>query len=225
MYYNGYGVPENDAEAVKWYRKAAEQGFAKAQFNLGRMYATGEGVPVNDTESVKWFLKAAEQGDSDAQTILGQRYATGTGVLKDYVRAYMWWSLAKAQGNKGAASYLDIVKEQMIPAQISKAQNNLGGMYVKGDGVPQNDAEAVKWWRKAAEQGHAKAQNNLGVMYIRGTGVPANAAKAYMWISLSKAQGYKNAAQFMDIIKPLMTPTQIAEGKALAAEWWEKHNN
>ena len=46
-----------------------------------------------------------------------------------------------------------------------------------------------------------------------------------MWISLSKAQGYKNAEQFMDIIKPLKTPTQTAEGKALAAEWWEKHNN
>ena len=62
-------------------------------------------------------------------------------------------------------------------------------------------------------------------MYLRGTGVPANTAKAYMWISLSKAQGYKNAVQFMDIIKPLITPAQIAEGKALAAEWREKHNN
>ena len=76
-----------------------------------------------------------------------------------------------------------------------------------------------------ALQGDAEAQNNLGVMYLRGTGVPANAAKAYMWISLSNAQGYKNAAKFMDIIKLLVTPAQIAEGKALAAKWLEKHNN
>ena len=132
---------------------------------------------------------------------------------------------SKSVFKTGLQQVLDIVKKGMTPAQISKAQNNLGGMYAKGDGVPQNDAEAVKWWRKAAEQGHAKAQNNLGVMYLRGTGVPANAAKAYMWISLSNAQGYKNAAQFMDIIKLLITPAQIAEGKALAAERREKHNN
>ena len=62
MYENGRGVPQNDAEAVKWYRKAAEQGLASAQNNLGLMYANGRGVPQNDAEAVKWYRKAAEQG-------------------------------------------------------------------------------------------------------------------------------------------------------------------
>ena len=62
MYDNGNGVPENDAEAVKWFRKAADQGYAKAQYNLGLIYFKGEGVPKNDTEAVKWFRKAADQG-------------------------------------------------------------------------------------------------------------------------------------------------------------------
>ena len=62
MYDNGEGVPENDAEAVKWYRKAADQGHSGAQFNLAIMYATGEGVPENDAEAVKWYRKAADQG-------------------------------------------------------------------------------------------------------------------------------------------------------------------
>ena len=57
MYANGDGVPENDAEAVKWFRKAADQGDAKAQFDLGVMYANGDGVPENDAEAVKWFRK------------------------------------------------------------------------------------------------------------------------------------------------------------------------
>ena len=48
MYDNGEGVPENDAEAVKWYRKAADQGIAYAQYNLGYMYANGEGVDFPD---------------------------------------------------------------------------------------------------------------------------------------------------------------------------------
>ena len=62
MYDFGEGVPENDAEAVKWYRKAADQGHAQAQSNLGVMYVKGEGVPENDAEAFKWYRKAADQG-------------------------------------------------------------------------------------------------------------------------------------------------------------------
>jgi len=62
MYANGKGVPENDAEAVKWYHKAAEQGNAIAQSRLGYMYEYGNGVARNVAEAVKWYRKAAEQG-------------------------------------------------------------------------------------------------------------------------------------------------------------------
>ena len=58
---SGMGCPKDYAEAVKWYRKAAEQGDAEAQFNLGLMYADGEGVPKDYAEAVKWYRKAAEQ--------------------------------------------------------------------------------------------------------------------------------------------------------------------
>ena len=71
MYLNGWGVPEDDAEAVKWYRKAAEQGDADAQSNLGGMYANGWGVPEDDGEAVKWYRKAAEQGHASGQYNLG----------------------------------------------------------------------------------------------------------------------------------------------------------
>src|SRR5690606_19071002 len=71
VYDHGLGVPENDQEAVKWYRKAAEQGYAVAQAILGVMYAKGEGVPKNDQEAVKWYRKAADQGDAYAQVNLG----------------------------------------------------------------------------------------------------------------------------------------------------------
>ena len=49
------GVPENDAEAVKWFRKAADQGKANAQYNLGNMYANGKGVPENNTRAIVAF--------------------------------------------------------------------------------------------------------------------------------------------------------------------------
>ena len=72
MYDSGRVVPENDAEAVRWYRLAAEQGDAASQNNLGFMYARGEGVPENDAEAVKWYRLAAEQGHASAQFNLGR---------------------------------------------------------------------------------------------------------------------------------------------------------
>jgi hypothetical protein len=60
------GLPQDRAEAAKWYRRAAEQGRANAQYNLGRMYATGQGVPKDEAEMVKWWRAAAEQGHAAA---------------------------------------------------------------------------------------------------------------------------------------------------------------
>jgi len=70
MYDNGEGVPEDDKQAVKWYRLAAEQGHAEAQINLGVMYRDGTGVRKDDKEAIKWWQKATEQGSIGAQFLL-----------------------------------------------------------------------------------------------------------------------------------------------------------
>ena len=95
MYSDGSDVPIDYKEALKWYRKAAEQGHALAQWQLGFMYDRGTGVTRDEEEAVKWWRKAAEQGHSIAQNKLGRRYFKGGGVLKkDYVAAYAWYSVA-----------------------------------------------------------------------------------------------------------------------------------
>ncbi len=66
-------------------------------------------------------------------------------------------------------------------------------MYENGWGVPKDYAEAVKWFRKAAEQGHAQAQNDLGCSYYHGNGVPKNRKKAIEWWKKAAAQGYEIA--------------------------------
>ena len=101
------------------------------------------------------------------------------------------------------------------------AQFNLGVMYDNGDGIPENDAEAVKWYRKAADQGHAKAQSNLGVMYYNGDGVPENHVRAYVWLSMAKTQGYESAKKGVETVKNLMTKQQIAQAQALATKCYE----
>ena len=67
------GVQKDDAQAVKWYRKAAEQGFAKGQYNLGLMYSHGFGVQQDDAQATKWFRKAARQGNTEARSELRKR--------------------------------------------------------------------------------------------------------------------------------------------------------
>ena len=77
MYENGRGVPEDDAEAVRWFRLAAEQGNACSQSHLGVKSRNGEGVPQDYTEGVRWYRKVAEQGYALAQYQLGQMYRLG----------------------------------------------------------------------------------------------------------------------------------------------------
>ena len=103
----------------------------------------------------------------------------------------------------------------------SEAQQNLGNMYNTGNGVPENDAESVKWYRKAADQGHADAQSILGLMYVRGAGIPENSIRAYAWWSMAKTQGDTDATENLEILKPQMTKQQIADGQALAAKCYE----
>ena len=66
-YANGNGISQSYTEAVKWFRLAAEQGVAEAQFNLGVCYYFGEGVAKNKATAIRWWKKAAAQGNSDAQ--------------------------------------------------------------------------------------------------------------------------------------------------------------
>ena len=107
---------------MKWFRKAAEQGVAEAQHNLGQYYANGEGVPQDDAEAVKWFRKAAEQGVAEAQLILGLEYSTGRRVPKDDITAYMWFNLASAQGLEDAKECKELASESMTKEQIAEAQ-------------------------------------------------------------------------------------------------------
>ena len=102
------------------------------------------------------------------------------------------------------------------------AQYDLGNMYNFGNGVPEDDTEAVKWYRKAAEQGKVEAQFNLGMMYYYGHGVPEDYVESYMWLNLAAAQGTEEAKRNKEIISEKMTKEQIAEGQKLSREWLAK---
>jgi TPR repeat protein len=122
MYKNGLGVAQDYKEAVKLYRKSAEQGHADAQFNLGAMYDEGQSVFQDYREAVKWYRKSAEQGTAIAQFNLGFMYATGRGVTQEYVYAHMWFNIAASTGQAKAMKGRDVIAKKMSAADISKAQ-------------------------------------------------------------------------------------------------------
>ena len=103
------------------------------------------------------------------------------------------------------------------------AQNNLGVKYEKGQGVEQDFKEAVKWLRKAADQGLAGAQSNLGYIYANGKGVEQNFATGYAWWNIAATNGDQNAKKGLPQVAKAMTPAQKAKAEALAKEMVKKN--
>jgi len=117
---------------------SAEQGDAKAQYDLGALYLSGRGVKQDDAEAAKWFRKAAEQGDAKAQFNFGVMYYEGRGVPQDDAEAVKWFHKAAEQGH-------------------APAQSSLGAMYALGRGVPKDYAEACSWFDLALKAGYTDA--------------------------------------------------------------------
>jgi TPR repeat protein len=85
--------------------------------------------------------------------------------------------------------------------------------------MAKDQVEAVKWYRKAAEQKYAKAQYNLSVCYGNGTGVTKDYVEAYKWMFLAARQGDEGAKNFMTVLESKLTPEQIAEGQKRARDF------
>lgn len=149
MYSEGCGMRRNYSKAMAWYQKAANQGCAVAQNNLGVMYAYDwfGAIKKDYTKAREWYQKAAEQGYARAQYNLAGLYYNGQGVEKDYAKAVEWYQKAAEQG-------------------YAYAQYRLGIMYRNGFGVGKDNIKAIEWFRKAAEKGYEDAQIILNSVVI-----------------------------------------------------------
>jgi TPR repeat protein len=129
--------------AARLLRPLAEQGDAAAQIELALLYFRGRGVPEDDAAAFRWFSRAAALGSTEAMYHVGNMYAFGHGVPKEESdpdqRAAQFYFEAARRGHTGA-------------------QHALGILYLTGKGVQQDRAEAEKWFRRAAAQGHTGSQ-------------------------------------------------------------------
>ncbi len=176
-YSRGDGVPEDEGESFKWTTRAAENGHAKAAYELAVAYRYGErfGVTTNAPLALRWLTAAADRGLVEAQSELASSYSDGGppgtlswGTPKDLVEAANWYRKAAEQGDVYASAML-------------------GAIHSSGEGVPTNKVEAAKWYRKAADQGDRVAQSSLGEMYLHGEGVPTNTTEGLRLIELAVA--------------------------------------
>jgi TPR repeat protein len=139
MYDEGIGVGEDNAAAVGWYLRAAGQGDAQVQNNLGAMYDSGEGIAEDNSEAVRWYLEAARQGNAIAQNNLGAMYYAGEGVELDKIEAYEWFFISGELGNANGGENRQIVGKSMHSGDVSKA----GKLAAPGSGNSKNQSKPL----------------------------------------------------------------------------------
>ncbi len=169
-FYNGSGVKQNYAAAVKWYRRAAMQGSAQAMRWLAWCYQNGHGTTVNDPRAWRWYRKSAAKGNLLAAYSIGYFYHKGLAVPQNDRKAVSWFRKTAHRGCRQAMAWL-------------------GWSYLNGRGVPEDDTAAVKWFRKAANSGSVGGLSFMAYCYDNGRGVPVDHARAAMWkAKLARAQ-------------------------------------
>jgi TPR repeat protein len=209
MYEEGWGVSRDSAAAFIWYRKAADQENAAAQFYLAGMYDNSREYAV----AVMWLRKAADQGHAGAQFNLAVMYEEGQGAPQDDTAAASWYRKAADQGQANARLNLGVYREQgrggllkdereaarlyklAADQGLAGAQCNLGVLYEQGrGGLPKDDREAVYLYRLAADQGNAFGRCKLAFFYSEGHGgLPKDDHEAARLFKLAADQEHATA--------------------------------
>ena len=193
-------------EGLDDYRRQAERGDPRGQYNLGVSYLKGNGVEKNEAEAYKWFRLSALQGFADAEFCMALCLGSGIGVKQDGAEAAEWMRRAADHGHEKAK---ELVRTKLMPTMPetktiniadtlkaadrgdAQAQYDMGFLYSKGiEGrIEKDDVKSAKYYRMAAEQGFMLAQHNIGCCYATGQGVAKDYAEAQKWFVLAAEQG------------------------------------
>ena len=209
-YYCGETIEQDYQKALYHFLKAAEQGHAKAQSFVGKIYFyfLGEGVPVDYAEAKKWYELSDRQGNALAAMMLGLIYYDGKGVSVDSDKAFQYFKKSADKGNDTAQYLLaDLYYFRKVKYQnyelgrqyLEKsaeqgnvnAQKLLARCYIGSFNFAEEDDKFVYWMRKAAEQDDAEAQRILGEAYIKlenEDALPTNYSDAVKWFEKAAAK-------------------------------------
>ncbi len=113
LYNSGVNVKKDQNKALLWYKRAAENNYPSAMFNLGNMYFDGKGIAVDYKNAFFWYEKAAKSGDIQGQHNLAYMYGKGLGTRKDLVRSYAWFFVAMKQGHEASFASANALLEPL----------------------------------------------------------------------------------------------------------------
>lgn len=248
MYYHGFWVLRDLIKAAEWFEKAAMQGLAEAQFEMGMMSLRGEGGLDKDrNKAVAWFEAASVQGYSHAQYCLGILLWGGNDneSQNDVSKAAELLTKAAKNGHNGAKMLLGFMfaEGKGVPADLDAAVKlwteaaqsigddyayELGWLYARKVELGPDNAQAVYWWKRAAGNGHKGAQQMLGYQYGQGVGVPLDSILAYAWFNLAASDSSDDEAANSAVINREITaqrlsPDEIGEAQRLSSIWKKGH--
>lgn len=166
MYEKGLGVKRDAKAAESYYLKAANLGYAQAQFDLGNFYYNGDGIKQDFKQAGHWYMAAALSGHLRSQYYLAQMYENGEGVPVDHLNALKWYVKAADAG-------------------LPEAKYVVGRKLLTGEDIKEDHPKAIPYLLDAADAGVPHARAWLGLAYYHGWGTPKNLVEAYIWLELA----------------------------------------
>jgi TPR repeat protein len=236
MYMNALGVPNDDAEAMKWFRLAANNGYNVAQTNVGFLYEKGRGVAQDLAQARIWYEKAAAQGDGRATASLRMLDLNRSGPVVQ--RPPVTYGPASNPGAAPSTSAPNAYGELKAGTDAFKAKDYaraynlllpiatrgdreaqfyIGLIYRNGNERPKDINEAIRWLRLSADQEYSPAEYQLGAIYSSGNGINKDYDEAFKWLQRATNHGNPGAKALLGILPSLRRADQVQDSMAQPA--------
>jgi len=230
----GMHVKPDGKESIRLLTEAANQGYAPAEYELGRIYLYGRGIPVDYAQALVWERKAAEQGDPRAQRDLAFMYERGFGVAADPAQAAEWNRKAAMQGNaeaqlhlakgldKGVGVSQDAEQARQWYAKAAQQEQPAAQLELARQSAGQGNCPvAVHWYEEAAGHGQTQAMYELGRLYLSKCGPDKD--KAFRWFTIGARFGSQESKAEADKLVQTLSAAQKRRDELRAAEWIKEH--
>ncbi|MBU2971034.1 SEL1-like repeat protein [Pseudoalteromonas sp. C2R02] len=220
IYAKGLGVGRDTTQAINYLSQAAQNGHIEGMFNLGMAFELGKGVDKNINAAFEWQLKAAEKGWLKAQRKVAKMYEHGSGVQGEPIEAFNWYQRAAEQGDADSQLELGAIYMQGIslPGKLIP-QDSVKGLHWIRESAKQNNAEAqfalasliidekpeeaIRFYKKAAENGNKFSMHNLASIYLKGDVVEKNLVTSKYYAQMAVDVGQKSSQSILDHINKI----------------------
>ena len=230
----GMHVKPDGKESIRLLTEAANQGYAPAEYELGRIYLYGRGIPIDYAQALIWERKAAEQGDPRAQRDLAFMYERGFGVAADPAKAAEWNQKAATQGNaeaqlhlakaldEGAGVNKDAQEARRWYSEAARQEQPAAQMELARQAAGQGNCPvAVHWYEEAAGHGQAEAMYELGRLYSGKCGPDKD--KAFTWFTIGARFGSNESKAEAERLSKTLSAAQKKRDEIRVAEWIKEH--